>query len=136
LTLLVLTIVVASPAAFAASFTTYIDGVSPITCKKGDNVDVTAQLWCKNYIDGLWDNKVEYEDLHFYLYSLNNGDQYKKVFEKTVETSFMSGKATVNIDTKNIDPGDYLLKVEFEGDYGLFIDFKPSKIEKNVTITQ
>ena len=132
--LLVLTVVLASPAAFAVSLSTFIEGVSQITCKQGDKIDVTAHLVCENSINGLWNNSVEYEDLHFYLYSLNYGEDNKKVFEKTEETSFLRGKATVHIDTKNLNPGEYLLKVEFEGDKGIFVNFEPNKIETNFTI--
>lgn len=132
--LLVLTVIIMSPAAFAVTLNTHINDISPITCKQGDKVDVTAKLWCENCIDGLWDNHVEYEDLHFYLYSLNVGDR-KIVYNETKETSFLGGKATVNIDTKNLNPGNYLLLVEFKGDYGLFVDFKPSKTDINFMIT-
>lgn len=134
--LLVLTVILTSPSAFAATFSTHIDPISSVTCKHGDQVSVTAQLWCENYFKGLWDNRMEYEDLYFYLYSLNAGDHYQEVvLEKTKETSFLSGKATAKIDTKNLNPGNYLLVIQFKGDYGTFIDFEPCKTETNVTIT-
>lgn len=132
--LLLLTMILAFPAAFATSLHTHIDSISPITCEKGDIVTVTAQLWTENYVNGFWDNPMGNQDLHFYLYSYGLGDHYNQiVFNKTGETK-LNGKATTTIDTKNIDPGEYILMVEFKGDSGLLADFNPCSTDTIVTV--
>ena len=131
--LMMFTVIIASPTAFATALNTHINDISPITCKHGDTVSVTAKLWNENYIDGFWDNPTGHQDLHFYLYSYNLEDQ-QIVLEKTEETRLMTGKATVTIDTTKIDPGEYFLVVVFKGDSGLVADLKPCTTKTPFTV--
>lgn len=130
--LFLLTITITSPAAFATTITTHLDSIVPIVCKQGDIIEVTAQLWSENYFDGFWDNALIHQDLYFHLFT-----EFKKnlVFQKKEETKWMKGKATVNIDTKDIEPGKYILIVAFKGDSGLLVDFSPCTARSTVTIT-
>ncbi|MTK64101.1 MAG: hypothetical protein F8N15_06190 [Methanobacterium sp.] len=108
--LFVFTIMVASPAASATTLNTHLDSVSPITCNQGDTVSVTAQLWTENYIDGLWDNPMNNDDLYFHLYT----EDHVEVLEKKEMTKHFKGKATTKINTGNLDPGKYILIVELK----------------------
>ena len=128
--LLVLTIMVASPVAFAANLNTHIDSISPLTCNQGDIVSVTAQLWTENVVDGLWDNPMNRYDLYFHLYTAGNDE----VFEKKAETKNFNAKATAKINTENLEPGKYKLMVEFKGDSGLFVTFLPCSTNSTLTI--
>jgi hypothetical protein len=128
--MLVLTVLVASPAAFATTLNTHLDSITPITCNQGDNVSVTAQLWTENVFDGLWDNPMNQYNLYFHLYTPGNDE----VFEKKAETSSFKGKATVKINTENLDPGRYNLMVEFKGDSVLFVTFRPCSTNSTLTI--
>lgn len=127
--LLVFTIIVASPAAFATTLNTHLDSIGPITCIQGDTVNVTAQLWTENYIDGLWDNPMNDDDLYFHLYT----EDHVEVLEKKEVTKHFKGKATAKINTVNLDPGIYILIVEFKGVSCLLVDF--SKCSTNSTLT-
>jgi hypothetical protein len=88
--MLVLTVLVASPAAFATTLNTHLDSITPITCNQGDKVSVTAQLWTENCFDGLWDNPMNHYDLYFKLYSKD----HVEVLQKKEETKNFKGKAT------------------------------------------
>jgi hypothetical protein len=131
--LLMITVVLVLPATFAATLNTHIDSISPITCKQGDTVTATAQLWTENYVDGLWDNPMGNQELNFSIYSDALEDQTQIILNKTEETK-LNGKATANFDTKNIDPGEYILIVEFKGNSGLIADFKPCSTKTNFTV--
>jgi len=131
--LLMITVVLVLPATFAATLNTHIDSISPITCKQGDTVTATAQLWTENYVDGLWDNPMGNQELNFSIYSDALEDQTQIILNKTEETK-LNGKATANFDTKNIDPGEYILIVEFKGNSGLIADFKPYSTKTNFTV--
>jgi hypothetical protein len=128
--LLVFTVMVASPAAFATNLNTHLDSISPIQCDQGDNVSVTAQLWTENYVNGFWDNPMNHYYLYFHLYT----EDHVEVLEKMVETNYFKGKATANINTENLNPGKYTLLVEFKGYSGLFIDFSPCSTNSTLTI--
>lgn len=130
--MLLFLLTITSPAAFATTLTTHLNSIAPITCKHGDIIEVTAQLWSENYFDGFWDNAMIHQDLYFHLFT-----EFKKnlVLQKKEETKWMKGKATVKIDTKNIEPGKYLLLVAFKGDSGLLVDFSPCTARSSVTMT-
>ena len=117
--MLVLTVRVASPAAFVTTLNTHLDSITPVTCNQGDKVSVTAQLWTENCVDGLWDNPMNHYDLYFKLYS----DDHFEVLQKKEATKNFKGKATAKINTQNLEPGKYILLVEFKGDSWLFVDF-------------
>ncbi len=127
--LLVLTVLVASPAAFATNLNTHLNIVNPVTCNQGDNVNVTDHLWTENYVDGLWDTPMNHYDIYFHLYTKD----HDAVLENKVETDF-KGKATAQINTENLDPGKYILLVEFKGDSWLFVDFNPCSANSTLTI--
>ena len=95
---------------------THIDGLTHVNCEQGDVVTITAQLWITNY---LWDNPLTGEDLYFYVYS-GISDDNNILFHRTTETSWPTGEASVQIDTKNINPGNYTLLVHYDGGGDLF----------------
>jgi len=128
--MLVLTVLVASPAAFATTLHTHLDSIAPITCNQGDKVSVTAQLWTENCVDGLWDNPMNHYDVYFHLYSKD----HVEVLQKKEVTKNFKGKATAKINTENLNTGIYTLFVEFKGDSWLFADFSPCSTNSTLTI--
>ncbi|WP_248611546.1 hypothetical protein [Methanobacterium alcaliphilum] len=100
-----------------------------MTCKQNDTAKVTAQLWAENTF---WDNPITLQDLDLYIYPKN---QNTIVFQATEETDWPTGEATFRINTKNMEPGTYTLKVRFDGGSEIFGSFRPCSTYSTFTVT-
>ena len=120
------TLILVSNISTVAALNTEMDPISPITCKQGDVVEITAQLWIKGEF---WNNPLNGEEITFCIYDEN----LKILFYETTKTNWITGKAWVEVNTKNFEPGNYLLSVYYFGISGL-LDFDPCGTDSNFSV--
>jgi hypothetical protein len=93
------------------------DGLVNYNVKKGDKVKVEAYLMGQ-YFDGTsheW-HAMDGRTLNFYLYNSKGVEVFHEKDWTNLHTfSYFWDYAHVNIDTKNMDRGDYTLKVYYAG---------------------
>jgi hypothetical protein len=110
MSLCLLTLILGSNISSVTAINTHLDSITPITCEQGNSQKITAQLWIENYF---WDNPLTGEELYFQLRGgkLDNA----LVYNKSKDTRWPDGKASLTIDTKDIRPGNYTLVISYFG---------------------
>jgi hypothetical protein len=121
------TLILVSNISTVAAINTEMDPISPITCKQGDVAEITVQLWIKGEF---WNGPLNGEEVTFCIYDGN----LKILFYETTKTNWINGKAGVEVNTKNFEPGNYLLSVYYFGNTGL-LDFDPCGTDSKFGVT-
>lgn len=133
LSLMVLILILASNISSASAIdpiNTHLDSIAQINCEQGDVVSVTTQLWIANL---LWDNPLTGEDLFFNVYDGRMANN-TFLFQKIKGTSWPTGKASVKVNTKNFEPGNYTLHVYYCGGADL-LTYAPCSTETKFNVS-